>query len=283
MEENFFKNKLAPNFIFSQSSLQDYMDCNRRFQLRYIMQLKWPAVETAPVLENERRQAEGQQFHRLVQQYLLGLPEDKISFSANHSSGENLSRWWGHFLEQKTNSLSDLQGAEYAAEHSLSAPIGRHRIIAKYDLIASKNGKTSIYDWKTYHIRPKNEKMAGRLQTRVYQSLLVQAGGHLNRGKPVNADTCEMIYWYADFPEEPARFSYSQAQAKKDWEVLTGLVNEISAKQSFPLTPDAQKCGFCLYRSFCERGTHAQNGEDTEILSPEDWDVNMEQVQEIEF
>ncbi|MGC1378508.1 MAG: PD-(D/E)XK nuclease family protein, partial [Anaerolineales bacterium] len=55
-------------FTFSQSSLQDYVDCARRFQLRYIEHLQWPAVETAPVLENERRQLEGQQFHRMAQQ-----------------------------------------------------------------------------------------------------------------------------------------------------------------------------------------------------------------------
>ena len=65
---------LPDRFTFSQSSLQDYTDCPRRFQLRYIEQLKWPAVESEPVLDNERRQQEGQLFHRLVQQHRIGLP-----------------------------------------------------------------------------------------------------------------------------------------------------------------------------------------------------------------
>jgi hypothetical protein len=67
------------SFTFSQFSLQDYYDCPRRFQLRYIEQLKWPAVETEPVLENERHQQEGQLFHRMVQQHQIGLSDGKLA------------------------------------------------------------------------------------------------------------------------------------------------------------------------------------------------------------
>ncbi|NCT22292.1 PD-(D/E)XK nuclease family protein, partial [bacterium] len=66
------KSEIQSPFTFSQSSLQDYADCPRRFQLRYIEQLAWPAVETEPALENERRQQEGLLFHRLAQQHLIG-------------------------------------------------------------------------------------------------------------------------------------------------------------------------------------------------------------------
>ena len=86
---------LPSGFTFSQSSLQDYSDCPRRFQLRYIEQLLWPAVETEPVLENERRQQEGQHFHRMVQQHLIGLPAETLARLANSPT---LSRWWGNYL-----------------------------------------------------------------------------------------------------------------------------------------------------------------------------------------
>ena len=42
------KSKLPPQFAFSQSSLQDYMDCPRRFQLRYLDRLIYPAAESEP-------------------------------------------------------------------------------------------------------------------------------------------------------------------------------------------------------------------------------------------
>lgn len=61
-------NALSSPFTFSQSSLQDYFDCPRRFELRYIDRLNWPAVEAEPALENERRLREGTYFHRLAQQ-----------------------------------------------------------------------------------------------------------------------------------------------------------------------------------------------------------------------
>jgi hypothetical protein len=74
----------------SQSSLQDYVDCARRFQLRYIDRLSYPAIESEPALENEKHQQEGEYFHRLVQQYLIGIPAEQISKLANT---DNLQRW----------------------------------------------------------------------------------------------------------------------------------------------------------------------------------------------
>ena len=97
MPEN-LKSDLPASFKFSQSSLQDYFDCPRRFQLRYIEHLAWPAVETEPVLENERRQQEGNFFHRMLQQHLLGLPVEKLTRLAN---SPDLSRWWENYLAYK--------------------------------------------------------------------------------------------------------------------------------------------------------------------------------------
>ncbi|MCP4541151.1 MAG: PD-(D/E)XK nuclease family protein, partial [Chloroflexi bacterium] len=64
---------LPADFQFSQASLQDYVDCPRRFQLRYVLRVAWPAPEAEPVLENERYLQQGAAFHRLVHQHALGL------------------------------------------------------------------------------------------------------------------------------------------------------------------------------------------------------------------
>jgi CRISPR/Cas system-associated exonuclease Cas4 (RecB family) len=269
------KSEIKIPFTFSQSSLQDYVDCARRFQLRYIEQLQWPAVETAPVLENERRQVEGQQFHRLVQQSLIGLPAEKL---ARMASTDNLARWWGHWLDFR----SPLDFGSLYPELTLSAPVGKHRLMAKYDLIAVKDGHATIFDWKTYHKHPKDEWMSVRLQTKVYRALLVVAGAHLNGGQPFRPEQVEMVYWYADFPNEPSKFPYNKSQHKRDWDGLGKLVNEITAKQSYPLTDDEKKCGYCPYRSYCERGVEANEGEEleSEISGLE---ISLEQIQEIEF
>jgi hypothetical protein len=268
---------LPPGFAFSQSSLQDYTDCPRRFQLRYIEKLQWPAVETEPALENERRQLEGQQFHRLVQQHLLGVPENQL---ARLASTPNLHRWWENYLGHEIQ----LNGYTLFTEITLSAPLGsQYRLLAKYDLIAIHPGQEAvIYDWKTYTKRPRDERMAIRWQTRVYRTLLVQAGAHLNGGIPMAPEQVNMVYWYADYPTEPARFPYTTAQFKRDQDALGNLAKEIAAASDFQKTDDEHKCAYCVYRSYCERGIGAGAGDDHEAELTEA-DVNLEQIQEISF
>ena len=155
------------------------MDCAQRFKLRYLDRLSYPAVETEPALENEKHQQEGEYFHRLVQQHLIDIPAGQIARFANTP---NLQRWWENF--QNSKDLAQLRDslARYP-ESTLSAPLGKYRLLAKYDLIALRDGKVTIYDWKTYRKRPRNEWLSARMQTRVYRALLVNAGAHLNNGK----------------------------------------------------------------------------------------------------
>ena len=265
----------------SQSSLQDYMDCAQRFKLRYLDRLSYPAVETEPTLENEKHQQEGEYFHRLLQQYLIGIPAVQIEKFANTA---NLQRWWGNFQNSKElTSLRDT--SRLYSEATLSAPLGRVRLLAKYDLIAVQDEKAIIYDWKTYRKRPRTEWLAARMQTRVYQALLVQAGAHLNHGKPFEPEQIEMIYWFADYPTEPARFTYSSAQFKKDWDGLLKLSEEVATAPAYPLTEDRQKCLYCTYRSYCERGIQAGTLDQAEadMESEALFDVNFEQIGEIAF
>ena len=174
--------------------------------------------------------------------------------------------------------------------------LGQFRLLAKYDLIAIADHKVTIYDWKTYRKRPRNEFLSARMQTRVYRALLVHAGAHLNQGQPFEPEQIEMIYWFSDFPNDPARFVYTSAQYKRDWDALLKLSDEITLRHgeretnrqgasSYPLTDDRTKCLFCPYRSYCERGIRAGDAGDaeTEMEAEELFDVNFEQIGEIAF
>jgi len=281
----------------SQSSLQDYVDCARRFQLRYVDRLSYPAIESEPALENEKHQQEGEYFHRLVQQYLIGIPAEQISKLANTP---NLQRWWENFItSENLTGLTHLRSTSGVlrkdltglhAEATLSAPLGSFRLLAKYDLIAIGENKATIYDWKTYRKRPRNEFLSARMQTRVYRVLLVHAGGHLNNGKLFEPEQIEMVYWFSDFPNDPARFPYTSAQYKRDWDLLLKLSEEITLRQaqgtsSYPLTDDRTKCLYCPYRSYCERGVRAGDADQAdpsgEMEAEELFDINFEQIGEI--
>jgi len=276
------KSTFPAQFAFSQSSLQDYADCPRRFQLRYLDQLIYPAAESEPALENERHLLEGQHFHRLAQQHLLGVPTEKLARMANTP---NLGRWWENFINAKDlTGLRDLSGLY--PEVTLSAPLGDFRLVAKYDLIAvTEDEKIVIYDWKTYRKRPRNEWLSARWQTRVYRSLLAAAGSQLNGGRPIVPERCEMVYWFSNFPDDPARFPYNEVQYKRDWDALVRLTEEIQSASSYPLTDDRQKCAYCPYRSYCDRGIQAGNLDAMEAEAEAEslFDVNFEQIGEIEF
>ena len=112
---------LPTDFQFSQGSLQDYVDCPRRFQLRYVHHLAWPAAESEPALENERHLRQGAAFHRLVHQHVLGLPPEQLSRTV---ADEALRRWWRNYLAEPP---ADLPPSRYP-EIVLSAPVGGHRL-----------------------------------------------------------------------------------------------------------------------------------------------------------
>src|SRR5512139_1729026 len=261
-----------PLTALSQSSLQDYGDCPRRFKLRYLEGLDYPAVESEPALENEKSLEEGALFHRLVQQSLLGMEASKLERLA---SSADLRRWWQHYIDFKPN----LVGYTIYPEFTLTAPLGALRLVAKYDLIGLRDGQAVIYDWKTSRKRPANERLAARWQTRVYLALLAQSGGTLNGGEPILPEKIQMTYWFADFPSEAATFNYSAAQFQRDWDVLLKLAREIPSASDYPLTDDLQKCSFCVFRSYCDRGRAA--GEESEIEKRPDtgnpFDVDFEQ------
>jgi hypothetical protein len=282
---------LPANFQFSQGSLQDYVDCPRRFELRYLERIAWPALETEPALENERYMQHGREFHRMVHQHLLGIPQEKLAQTA---AEEILLLWWNNYL---TNPPSDLPASKYP-ETPLSAPVGDHRLMAKYDLVATEPAtRAVIVDWKTSRKRTRRDWLAARLQTRVYPYLLVKAGAQLNNDQPIRPEQVEMVYWFSNFAQDPEHFEYDAEQYEADEAYLTSLITEISAlaqKRSsdpqsgqFPLTTDERRCQYCPYRSLCRRGIRAGAVSDIEdeLVTEEDLDFqfDFDQIAEIEY
>lgn len=276
---------LPNNFQFSQSSLQDYVDCPRRFQLKYIQQLSWPAVDVEPARENEIYMQLGATFHRMVQQYLLGVPAEKLASLA--SQDVQLLKWWHNFIQTIGKQVDSGKGESHP-EIALSTPVGDFRLVGKYDLLISSDHYFTIFDWKTSRKHPKREWLASNLQTRVYPYLLTRAGAHLNAGKSITPDQVEMIYWFANFPTASLRFPYSSRQYEEDDAYLISLIEEIKLieEEPAPLTENQKRCRYCVYRSLCNRGIQAGPLEDMEseaVGDPFEFELDFEQIAEIEF
>ena len=279
---------LPLDFHFSQGSLQDFVDCQRRFQLRYLDRIAWPAVPAEPILENERHLQQGELFHLMVQQQLVGVPVDRLTAMAQGDA--ELAAWWQAYLAAAP---AELPGQHFP-EVTLSAPLGesgQRRLVAKYDLIVlTPEGQAVIFDWKTSRHRPPRRWLAERLQTRVYPYLLLQAGADLANGRLLASEQIEMVYWFAGFPDRPERFVYSAGQAAEDAAYLSGLVEQVALLAGgagiWPLTPHEERCRFCVYRSLCDRGVEAGRLDETDYRDFEleiAVDLDFEQIAEIEY
>lgn len=261
---------LPPDFSFSQQNLQDYLDCKRRFYLRYIEHLEWPAIESEPVLEQEKLMELGHAFHVLVQQSLSGIPAESIQATLQD---EELQRWWDNFQALELY----LADKKYYVEEMLSIPFSSFRLIAKVDLIIVQADQSIlIYDWKTSMRVPNREAFIRRAQSKVYPYVVTQASQTLTQSDPVDPENIKMIYWFPEHPLLPIEMEYSAAKLEKDEKELSRLVTEINSmdgREEFPKTDNLRLCEYCAYRSFCGRGSSAGSS-DEEVLSPSGTDEN---------
>lgn len=278
--------KLPENFYFSQSKLQDYVDCPYRFYLRYYLKQKWPALVVDDALDFERRGQIGARFHRLIQQYLLGVPEARITDLVEADPAPEVSRWWEDFLEY----ISPAIEGEKFVETTLSTSINGHLLLAKYDLIVINNENSlDIYDWKTSNKKTRKDWLLERIQTRLYRYILAEAGSDLCGEGAVTPDKVAMHYWFAPRPENPVTLPYSQDAYQSDRDFIAQLIKEIADRQEnhFLRTEDLNKCRFCVYRSHCDRGIQAGDFDAFEYFDSgsEDFDLDIEfdQIAEIAF
>ena len=173
-------NAIPEGFRFSQSSLSAFTQCKRRFMLRYLRRVEWPAPVTAELEHWERAIERGLLFHHWTQQKSLGLDVDAV---ASRHEDEMLVKWWQNYCEHPPQGIPPGQAF---SEIQLSAPVGKFRLIAKFDrLVFAEDGRVYIVDWKTGRRRPQHEEYARSWQTLVYRYIAVEAGVAFIGGRAV--------------------------------------------------------------------------------------------------
>lgn len=275
---------IPDSFQFSQSSLEDFSTCPRRFRLKYLDRLRWPGVEAEPIREAERLARLGQDFHRLIQQHLVGLEAETLSAYLETAEPE-LQSWWQNYLQYRPDWF---EMAQLYPELTLSTPLRGYRLLARFDLLAVRpDGSLVIIDWKTSQRKASGETLPRRLQTRVYCYVMCTAGQTFNGGQPIDPAQVRMVYWYARFPNEPEEFRYSPALFQADDHFLKGLIEQV-VDSDFPLVENPKPCPQCVYRSYC--GREGRVGDLSERLLELEADESLdavsldwEQIAEIQF
>jgi hypothetical protein len=260
---------IDPDFIFSANNLQDYVDCPRRFELKYLLKRDWPAEESEPVLEWEHELELGTRFHQLVYQYLSGLPEEALLASINDSDVEN---WFLNFLAF----YSRQEFSQIFPEFRVRVPLGNYQAVAVYDLLAlTPDNRLVILDWKTSRKIPRQAWVSGHMQTVLYPFAALESAGNFLSDVTLSAESIQMTYVYVRHAiDNTLTFSYSTEHHTHNRSHLEHLVSEIATLElgAFPLTEEKRRCKFCVYRSLCERGENA--GSLAELEAEPDLDLD---------
>ncbi len=245
---------ISPNFTFSQSNLQTFSYCRRRFYLRYVRKLIWPAQ-----LVNDQQFAQdkdaGVRFHRIVHQYFLGFDQALLRKVAEADPDTRMVTWLEAFFDSQ---MSRLEG-DLFPEALYTISVAGRSLSAKVDLLQIENGSIKIFDWKTSRLLPKLTSLQKQAQSKVYPLVVSRI---FDGQKPQNL---KMVYWEANFPEQTIEINSSQP----DWHhyelEITDTIKLILSLtgDEFVPTPDERKCTWCEYRSYCKRGKATQK---TEVL-----------------
>lgn len=260
-----------PPLLLSRYKLTTFLECRRRFQLRYLEQRPWPAAPLPTT--DEERLGLGQQFHQLVQRYYLGLPVSSASIP-----DRTLRGWWLTFEKHQPR----LPDGRILPELTLTIPLDAHLLHGRFDLLVSgeQNGIpfAHVYDWKTG--RPSDENsLRHNWQTRLYLAMLAEGGNALGGegNLPPQPEHISITYWYVTAPETPVTITYSQSWHEANWAEIRAIAAEIAAQQAaggvWSLTEDRGQCRVCAYQALCgrqEAGT-AVSIPDDEIEPEPDW------------
>jgi hypothetical protein len=236
---------IPEGFIFSQSSLQSFLNCPRQFDLTYLRKLAWPAQKYADTEKYQLDLAAGQALHQAIQRFLLGFDALLILERLQSGNDPRLPIWFTNFssrfgyLKEKTN---------FIAEVPISIPFEPYWLTAKFDYLCLENGKVAIFDWKTSARKPPKSLLEESLQTKVYLTVACEADLRLSMISP------SIRYWEANFPDLELVFQPDEVALQHIANELHELIHVITVEKEFPKTNELVRCVYCKYRSYCNRG-----------------------------
>lgn len=243
---------IPAEFVFSQSNLQTFSHCRRQFLLRFVKRLVLPAQLVSDQSYVRDREA-GVRFHRLVHQYFLGFETPLLIQVAAADPDQRVLTWLEAFL---SSPFASLEG--HLQPETLFTTLLRDRpLSAKFDLLQINERTLKIYDWKTSRRLPNVSVLKKKVQSMVYPMVISRVLAV--RDEMVNLESLTMVYWEANYPDQPMEIVSRQ----EDWEAfesnITALIELILSlkEEEFIKTPEVRRCSWCEYRSYCYRGKTA--------------------------
>jgi hypothetical protein len=268
----------------NQGILQDFIECPRRFQLKMLDDLPWPAAHTSRLDQFDQSIILGNRFHLLCYQFFSGMNVSDLEQSIDDPI---LMDMFQSFIPYGYSFRDHL----HFSEQLISCSFLKHKLVAKFDLLVEiEPSLYTIIDWKTSPTKPNRKTLSDRIQTILYPFILHQAGHLLTGGKEISAETIQMRYWYPLSSEPEEIFPYSNQIHQDVLDNLTKIISSLNqmllSGDIFPLTNDKDLCTYCNYRSLCDRGISP--GEFDYFLPDEQEDLSnfrfdLENIEEVYF
>lgn len=229
----------------NQAQISDYARCERLYYLKHVEHRQWPYIPIAnPFAEK------GNAFHELVQRHILGIPDEIL---LNSVADNNTKKLFEIFL-----AADPLRGYDIVIpECNITAVIDSVLIECKYDVLAAKDDRITIFDWKTTKKSVKASDCRKTPQTRLYCLLAETAAEKFTEsGSEIFPSGVQMIYWFPEHPDKPVILPYNEELHEQDlaWLKMTKFSLSSSDKTDYPKQDNMEKCADCLYCTYCHPG-----------------------------
>lgn len=242
----------------SQAQISDYTRCERLYYLKHIEHRQWPYIP-APNPFAEK----GNAFHELVQRYILGIPAEILLNSVADKHTKDL---FEIFL-----AADPLQGYDIVIpEHTVTAVIDGVFVECKYDVLAVKEHKITIFDWKTTKKPGKASDYRKTPQTRLYCLLAKTAAEKFTESvSEIFPSGVQMLYWFPEHPDKPVALSYHEELYAQDLDWLHTMKSRLSSndKADYFKQNNMEKCAACLYCTCCNPRVSVSDGEAASLFS----------------
>lgn len=230
---------LTSYWHLSQKDLNLLATCPLQFQQSY-----WQKLDSLPNLTQAENAEWGKQFHRLMQQYSLGLPLENLltqqpelnnSFQALIQATDDI--WHNPNIQLRT------------AEYQLKLTDKNYIFTVIYDLLILTKNQAIIYDWKTYLQPPNKQRLENNWQTKLYLYVLAESLNY-------QPEQISFTYWFVKLPQKPQSYTikYNQTLHQEIKQELVTLLNQFELIiNQYPL--DSTQC---LSLRNCEECDYSQ-------------------------
>lgn len=224
--------------IYSQNSLNTYIQCPYKFFLKYKKSLSWKKDDDSDK-DYYNSLESGLNFHLICERYFSNLP-----------TGVGTDGEFYTWLERIKKIVPIEEDSRYLPEFEVRYKFEGFTLFSKLDLLKISKNKIEIFDWKTENKPLTYEKAKKRLQTIMYLFIIGENAKLINRGD-ISLESITMNYYQPNLDVEPITITYNQEEHLKNKEYIRNILNKIISLDEHTVMRSNTHCKICEFNYYC--------------------------------